>query len=206
MRLVYISFHHLATILCAQMSVAQVTIFGLGEIQRFGITSSSPTKSCRLFHGFSGTMSGSNGIDDLSGCYSTPSPALSSMLLANHSPTGPSFSSTSGFANLRNIFSSPFSTTNRSISPWLDNSDAFSDRQQRMLEVPYLSNKEALSSSAVRASESYARDLGHQFEQCNPDEIYAPPGRVTGGLMRDLYPSRFLVSAPRSCGEYVFLY
>jgi hypothetical protein len=138
-------------------------------------------------------MSVSNEIDDLNGCYSSPSPALSSLLLADHSPNVLPLSSNSGPPNLRNITSSPFSTTTRSVSPWPDNSDAFYNRQRCVSEVPYLFNKEGSASSAMPVP--YARDLGRQFGQRDPDEIYTPRGRVSGSLTRDLYPSHFLVSA-----------
>ena len=166
-------------------SKSHVTIFGLREIGQ----SESPHHlllhpAGRSFHGFSGTMSVSNEIDDLNGCYSTPSPALSSLLLADHSPNVLPLSSNSRPPNLCNITSSPFSTTKRSVSLWPDNFDAFYNRQRRISEAPFLFNKEGSASSAMPVP--YARDLGRQFGQHDPDEIYTPRGCVSGSLTCDL--------------------
>ena len=145
-------------------------------------------------------MPGSNGADDYHCQYSSPrsSPALSTIQLPNHSSNATPFSSNSGFSDLRDMTSLPFSATTNSASLWQDKTDIFSNRQQNFSTGSYMPGEEG-SSSTPTTPVLYRKDdgrLGH-------DEIYIP-GRTPQGLTRDLYPPRFLVRVDLARHSYVF--
>ena len=157
----------------------------------------------RSFHKLFDRMPGSNGADDYHSFYSSPrpSPALSTMQLPNLLSAAPPFSSNSGFSDLHDMTSSPFSATIKSVSLWQDKTDMFSNRQKNVSNASNLPGEGLPSTSATPVL--YPRDIDSQLGQYNSDEIYVP-GRTPRGLMRDLYPSRFPVHEDLTRYNYAF--
>ena len=147
------------------------------------------------------TMPNSNGADNFDGRRCTPSPTLSSMQLSTHLSGLTPFLSQSGISSLRDIDSSPFSATTRSVSQWNDKSDVFSNRQQYVSSGLYMPGEEGSSSPTTPIL--HRRDPNRRLGQHGSDQIYAS-GHAPRGLTRDSYPYHFPVSAQPTLCSYGF--
>ena len=129
----------------------------------------------------SGAMSGLNMPDTFGGRPSTPALVLSS-IVSNYLVGLSPLSLSSGFPNLCNMASSPFSMSSQLSSQWQQGN---LDNQGRDFDASYSSNDSSSSSSATPPL--YARDLSPVLgrNECDfKSEMYTP-GRISVILTRD---------------------
>jgi len=136
-------------------------------------------------------MPGLSELDELGGHQGTSVLRLSSVSPGNYSIGSPPLAAGPAFQNLRNMTSSPLLLGSQSSSLWQGNFDA----RGRDFDASYLSNDEALSSSATPPN-LYTRELSPLQERRQNNFIKEPGifGRASGSSTRDSYPFHPVVS------------